>query len=229
MGLLDIIFPKYCVSCKKIGFYICADCFSKLSFCDYYVCLVCSKASIDGCTHPGCRGKYTIDGAFSSIFYKGVAKKLLYVFKYKPYVSQLREILGELFYEGIIQHQSFMEELSYNPVFVPIPLHQSKFNHRGYNQSEILAGELAKRFNLPMQHLLQRVKKTDSQVGLDREKRMDNIHHAFVLASNNKISQYPTIILVDDVLTTGSTLWEAAQVLKREGVRKVFGITLARD
>src|SRR3989344_150419 len=106
--VLDFLFPKYCVNCKKLGSYLCSDCFSYLSFDTQGMCLVCGHPSIDGLTHPRCRSSYAIDGAFSSIPYKGVAKKLLYVFKYKPYVTAIQNLLGDLFYEGIIQNESFI-------------------------------------------------------------------------------------------------------------------------
>lgn len=229
MGFLDFIFPKHCVSCKKLGDYICADCFSFLSFDVAYICLVCNRASIDGLTHPGCLGRYTIDGAFSSISYNRVAKKLVYAFKYKPYVSTLKSFLIDLFYEGIIQNEQVAKILQSYPLFIPIPLHISKLKSRGYNQSQLLAQGLSKKLNIPSIDILVRVKNTFSQVGLDQKKRKDNVHKAFSVVPNILLSQYPNIFLVDDVLTSGSTLLEAARVLKRHGAKKVWGVALARD
>lgn len=233
MSLLDLIFPKYCINCKKIGDYLCANCFSFLSFNDFELCLNCNKPSIDGLTHPYCKGKYIIDGAFSALAYKGVVKKLIYNFKYEPkFVSDLNSILVDLFYEALIQKERFAEicELFKNDlILVPVPLYSSKFKKRGYNQSELLAKGLSKRFRIPLFSVFERTKNTKTQVGLKKEERRENIKGAFELSFGISISKYPNILLVDDVLTTGSTLLEAANILKRNGAKGVWGITLARD
>jgi len=230
VGILDFIFPKHCVSCKKLGDYICADCFATISFNPYEICLVCNRGSIDGLTHPFCKSRYAIDGAFTSISYKGVVKKLVYQFKYKPFVSDLCNILVDLMYEGLIQKELFIKTIE-QPVMalVPIPLYKAKLRKRGYNQSKLLALGLSKKFNVPTVDMLIRVKNTPSQVGLERKKRIENITNAFSIAPNILTSKYLNIFLVDDVLTTGSTFLEAAKVLKRNGVKRVWGIALSRD
>lgn len=233
MGLLDFIFPKYCVNCRKLGFYLCSDCFSYLSFETNEICLLCQKRSINGFTHPGCQGKYAIDGAFSALNYKGVAKKLVYNFKYKPYLTDLKTVLVDLFYESLIQKEGFMNifktKFEFFPVLIPIPLYPSKLRKRGYNQAEIMVKELSKKFGFRAENVLERIKDTRSQVGLKQEERKENIKGAFRVKPNILVSQYPNIFLVDDVLTTGATLVEAANILKRNGAKKVWGIALARD
>ncbi len=229
MGLLDFLFPKYCVNCRKLGDYLCANCFSFISFADNSVCLVCNRGAIDSLTHPGCKGKYIINGCFSSLNYKGVVKKLIYQFKYKPYLSSLTEVLTELFYEGIIQSEQFQKAYDQKPILAPIPLHPSRFRQRGYNHAELLSLELSKKLNLPTINLLKRTKKTIYQYGLKRDKRKENLKNAFSPSPNILISQYPNIFLVDDILTTGSTLLEASYVLKRNGIKNIWGLTLAKD
>lgn len=237
MNVLDFLFPKRCVQCGKVGSFLCSNCFSYLSFDSPTFCLICRRPSVDSLTHPGCLRRYSIDGYFSSIPYNKTAQKLIYNFKYKPYLSSLSEFLGDLIYESLIQNEVFQRVLKNQEIkkwiFVPIPLYQSKLRIRGYNQSEILAKELGKRFEIDVQNLLKRVKDTKTQVGLKVEERKENVKRAFAF---NK-EQAPLrrgfagqgIFLVDDVVTTGSTLLEAAKVLKRRGFLKVFGITLARD
>lgn len=232
MGFLDFLFPKYCVNCKKLGAYLCADCFSYISFNTQELCLVCVRPSIDGLTHPGCRGRYAIDGAFSSIEYKGVVKKLVYKFKYQPHLADLRTVLVDLFYEGLIQKEEF--DRTYrgslvNLVLVSVPLHRSKLRTRGYNHAEILARGLSQKFNLPCYNMLERIKNTRSQVGLKKDERKENVKDAFLVSSGQLFPKHLTIFLVDDILTTGSTLLSAANTLKRAGVKKVFGLALAKD
>ena len=229
MGALDFLFPKYCVNCRKIGEYICANCFSFISFDVAMICLVCNRASIDGLTHPGCKAKYAIDGAFSAVSYKGIVKKLIYSFKYKPYLADLKKSLVELSYESIIQQEIFQQAYLSRPILVPIPLHQNRLRQRGYNHAKLLADGLSVKLTLPVLELLQRKKATKSQFGLKLKDRRENLKDAFTISPNSPIAQRPNILLVDDILTSGSTLLEAARILKKNGARKVWGLTLARD
>jgi ComF family protein len=232
MSILDLFFPKRCVACKKAGEYICSDCFSLISYTIAPRCLICQKLSLGGLTHPVCTTKYSIDGCFSGVAYKGVVKKLLYTFKYKPYLSNLEGFLGTLLYESLIQNEAYIQILSvHDPIFIPIPLSPQKFRQRGYNQAKLLAKELAKQTSGEVIEVLQRTRTTKPQYGLSREEREKNIKGAFEFNAKGKMqkAKVRNIFLVDDVVTTGSTLVEAANVLKRNGVEKVWGITLAQD
>lgn len=121
-----------------------------------------------------------------------------------------------------------MKSLQGNPVFIPIPLSHTKLRKRGYNHAEILAKNLGKRFGLGVQNVLKRVKETKPQYGLKREERIRNIRGAFGI-KNIKKTKSKVAFLVDDIVTTGSTLVEAANVLKRNGFTKVYGVILAQD
>ena len=227
MGFLDIFFPKRCVRCKKVGDYICSDCFARVSFDVRLICLVCGKNSIEGLTHPKCQGTYTIDGAFCGVVYKDIIRKLLYQLKYQPYLTDLKGVLTDLLYESLIQQQAFMSALFTNPILIPIPLSKKRLRERGYNQAAILAEGLATKFELPMQEILIREKETKPQYGLSKEDRGENIKGAFGIKT--KVLDWKSAFLVDDILTTGSTLYEAAKVLKKNGFTKVWGITFARE
>jgi len=192
-------------------------------------CVVCQRPAVFSYTHPICKNKYTIDGVFSSVVYTGVVKKLIYTFKYKPYLTQLSGLLTDLFYEGLIQKESFMKQVSSPSIFIPIPLHRTRFRNRGYNQSQLLAKGLEKKFGITVVDGLERVKKTKTQVGLSQTERQDNIKDAFMLKEQFILpfKKKKQVFLVDDVSTSGATLREAAKVLKKNGVEKVWGITLA--
>jgi len=228
MSLLDFVFPKYCVNCRRRGEYICANCFSFISFDVSMICLACNRPSLDGLTHPGCRTKYAIDGAFCAVAYKGIVKKLIYNFKYKPYLADLKNSLVELFYESIIQQEIFQKIYNLNPTLMPIPLHSKRLRSRGYNHSKLLAEGLAGKLNLKLIDALLRTRETKSQFGLKLKERKENLKDAFALNTKYKILN-TNMFLVDDILTTGSTLSEAAKILKRNGAKKVWGLTLARD
>jgi competence protein ComFC len=191
---------------------------------------VCNKPSIDGRTHPGCRTRYSLDGTFSAIAYKRIARRLLYQLKYQPYLTDLLPTLGELCCESLIQNELFVQLLKTTPLLVPIPLSAKRLRKRGYNQAALLAKELGKRFGMEVLPLLKRIKETKPQYGLKREERITNMKDAFML--NDKglmIEDKLIVILIDDVLTTGSTMSEAAKVLKKNGVREVWGVALAKD
>ncbi len=197
------------------------------------ICLSCNRQTIDGLTHPGCQGKYIIDGAFAAIVYKGIVKKLIYNFKYKPYLSDLKGSLVELFYEAIIQNEVFIRIIEQcnneTIVLVPTPLHKDRLRGRGYNHAKILAVGLSEKLGLKMIEMLGRTRATKSQFGLKLKERKENLEDTFSILPDIQVSQYPNIFLVDDILTTGSTLFEAAKTLKRKGAKKVWGLTLARD
>lgn len=228
MSLLDLLFPKHCIGCKKSGEYLCPYCFATISFDPQMTCTVCNRASLDGKTHPVCRGKYTLDGAFAAVSYKGTVRKLVYQLKYQPYLTDLLSDIGSLCYEALIQQEIFVRLISAKPILVPIPLSTKKLRKRGYNQAELLAKELGRRFGLEVLPILKRVKETKPQYGLKREERMENMKGAFEI--NGKIkNEKRVVILVDDVLTTGSTMQEGARVLKKEGFTKVWGLALTKD
>jgi len=191
------------------------------------ICLVCNRPSIDGLTHPGCKSRYAIDGAFCAVSYKSTVRKLIYNFKYKPYLSDLTETLVGLFYESLIQQEIFQKAYALSPILVPVPLSTKRLRKRGYNHAKLLAQGLSKNLNLKIMEVLQRVKETKTQHGLKLKDRKENLKGAFIL--NTKCLMPDTIFLVDDILTSGSTLLEAARILKRNGAKKVWGLTLARD
>jgi competence protein ComFC len=229
-NLLDFIFPKKCVVCRKHSSYLCEKCFAFLSFDAKSLCLLCNNPTFNNLTHPRCRRKQGIDGCFSALVYNKTVQKLIFNFKYKPYLADLKTVLTDLFYESIIQNEQFQSQIEKSEwILVPIPLSSRKLRKRGYNQAEILAKELAKKLSFPAQNLLVRTKETKTQVGLTNLQRKLNVKDVFLIKIPNVKLKTKNILLVDDVVTTGSTLLEAAKILKKSGVSKVFGLTLARD
>ncbi len=198
MGILDFIFPKRCINCQKIGEYVCSGCFVFLSFDTKSQCLVCRRQSLNNLTHKACLKKDKIDGYFSGIAPNRLSYKLLSRFKSKPYLSDLADFLSELFYESLIQNENFMNLIEKDKFAMSsVSLNSSKLKKRGYNQATLLAKKLSKKLNIPFVELSQKAK----------------------IRGNN-------ILIVDDIVKTGSTLKAIAFVLKQSGARKVFGLTL---
>lgn len=242
MGLLDFFYPKRCVGCGVAGEYLCSSCFSYISFMDGGFCAVCQRSAIGGLTHPVCRGRYEIDGVFASVVYAGVVKRLVYRFKYSPYLLDIRHVLADLFYEGLIQKEGFVrlldEDRESKGFFVAIPLHKNRMRERGYNQAEVLAKGFVERLNkgsgvengkVVMGGMLERVKETVAQFGLSKDERSENVNGAFVLGKGweQRLRGCGVVFLVDDIVTSGATFREVAKVLKKAGVGKVYGVAFA--
>ncbi len=242
MSLLDLIYPKRCVGCGVYSSYLCSKCFAYITFANHGYCVACQRNTIDGLTHPGCRSKYEIDGVFASVTYSGVVKRLIHQFKYSPYILDLRNLLSDLFYEGIIQNELFSKLLAEKCAFVPIPLHRNRILQRGYNQSHVLAEGLLKRLKkesfrlekneknlIVMTELLQRPKQTRPQFGLSQKDRLENMSGAFSVKPNLLVNmnQRPVVFLIDDILTTGATFREAGRILRRAGLGRIYGVALA--
>lgn len=225
MDLLGILFPRRCVDCGKIGKYFCERCAGKIKFITHPICPVCEGASIDGVTHPRCQTRYSIDGLTSFFRYDGAVRKAVKLLKYRFVTDLAKEFVD------LIPSSSFQSAINNRPsiIFIPVPLHPSRLRFRGFNQAEVLGKLLARKLNIPARtNIIVRIKKTIPQVEMkDRKKRLQNMENVFAITPNILVSQYPNIILFDDVFTTGATLRSAANILKRKGVKSVWGMTLA--
>lgn len=111
-------------------------------------------------------------------------------------------------------------------VIVPIPLGKKRLRQRGYNQSEILAYEVSKKTGIPICHALKRVIETKPQAELPREERASNVENCF--GATGETVKGKTILLLDDVTTSGSTMTQAASVLKTCGAKKIYALALSK-
>ena len=231
MNLLDFLFPRRCIGCGKLGKYFCQKCSAKIKLIAQPICPVCERNAISGITHPRCQTRYTLDGLSSFFRYDGIIRSAIKKIKYR-FASDLSTELINLIPSTSISQltiRQLADQFNNETILTPIPLHPTRLRFRGFNQAEILGKLLAKRLNIPLKsETLRRVKKSRPQVEMkDRKKRLSNMEGSFSLSPNILISQYPSILMFDDVFTTGATLRSAANVLKRAGAIKVWGITLA--
>jgi len=149
-------------------------------------------------------------------------------FKYR-FTKELAEYFGDLIAQKL-------RELSMNKgktnILIPVPLHKKRLNYRGFNQAELIAKSVCERVgDSRISHLLRRVKNTSQQAKLNKKERHDNLEDAFVLESGllqESGLQNSVYFIVDDVCTTGSTLENCAKVLKESGLKKVYGLVVAR-
>lgn len=160
---------------------------------------------------------------------------------YGAYDGELRELIHLLKYDQVHPAASVLArmlvlavaklELSNDIMVVPVPLHASKRRQRGFNQAELIAQNALKtmhekRFQLAT-NVLERVRPTISQIGLTRHQRQENIRGAFKVVHLSKVSGRD-VLLVDDVMTTGTTAAECARVLRRAKAKNVWVATVAR-
>ena len=238
--LKDLLFPKFCLGCKREGAYLCQDCRSLLDINEFNYCL-CDKNPfrLPDSSNKGkcqkCQNK-KLSGLYFALPYKEreLTRKLIYQFKYQPYLKELAETLASILVEHFIISQKNTDEIWENSVLIPVPLHKKKLKERGYNQSEELAKELAKILKIPViSNYLIKTKSTASQMELSKEQREKNLLNAFAIKIGGTSDVLPIsgkkVFLVDDVYTTGSTMEECARVLKDAGLKNIWGITIARE
>lgn len=189
--------------------YYCVDC--KTPFLNHFPLDEHSRCSL-------CRlGLNGFDTVYTFGSYEATLRQLIHLFKYNQ-MRPLAKPLGALMARAIPREQRF-------DLIVPMPLHWKKRWSRGYNQSELLAREIARRWGVPVKKIVRRVKATAPQAGLTNSKRRLNVRGAFAASANLKGLR---VLLVDDVLTTGATASACARVLKRAGASHVTVAAVAR-
>jgi len=165
------------------------------------------------------RGALGFDAAYSFGFYEDELRELIHLFKYGR-IQTLSKPLGRLLALALPRDQVY-------DVIVPMPLHWRKRWQRGFNQSQLLASEIGRRLNVPVQNALRRVRFTSAQAGLTNAKRRLNVSGAFRARKKNSLAG-KQVLLVDDVMTTGASAASCARALKLAGARHVTLLTLAR-
>lgn len=215
--VLDLLFPRQCIFCGTNGRNICAECIkSKFEFYNYQTCHVC-KLKTDGYVHEKCKDKTNIDGVIICVHYNNSAKVVIEEMKYKSHFA-ISEDMGE-----IMKRVFLSKQIKYE-IAMPVPLHWFKKNYRGFNQAELLANKVFGKKKVVDD--IKRIRKTKTQVGMTRDERIENLKEVFKLKDS---IDFRSVILVDDVMTSGTTLEECAKTLKVGGVRKVYGLVFARD
>ena len=235
---LDLLFPVRCLICLKSSpptegqeDYVCSSCLEKVKFKVEPECTFCSSRSLNGQTCPFCRQDHYLDFLWAAADYEeSIVKKALWAFKYR-FIKDLQMPLANLLEDYLRRKKidKLLENYHQQILLVPIPLHQRRFNWRSYNQSQLLAQSLAKKFNLKMENnVLLRLKHKTPQAELkDKRERTRNSKNIFACPRSDLV-QGKVVILVDDISTTGSTLDEAARILKKSGAEKVIGLVVAK-
>lgn len=217
--LISLIFPKICLECEVNGFSLCPQCAKKIRLLKTTICIYCGKISPRGKICSSCRGKSCLTGIIIGVKYSGTIKEVIHSFKYEGN----RDLLPPL--GNILVNKLDETRISGDKIITFVPLHKKKENIRGFNQSELLARYLANKTSNKCKKLLIRTKFTKPQIGLTKEGRKNNLEKAFRAIDKNMKGK--TIILIDDVCTTGATLEECARQLRIAGARQIWGLVIA--
>lgn len=163
------------------------------------------------------------DVARAALIHEGASRHLIHAFKYN-HKTHLRRPLALLTIELL---KNFIQDEK-PELILPVPLHINRLRKRGFNQAVLLGELLSREWKIPMERrTLLRLRRTEPQVYLSAAERLENVKNAFGLSETAVISG-KRILLLDDVITTGSTVDECARILKKAGASRVSVITVAR-
>jgi competence protein ComFC len=211
------------------------DCILGLIYCGDEKCVICKRDVYDDenicevCKKDIkiCRTGFKIEknncqfDCYSSSYYSGVMMELIIKLKYK---SSFRsgDVIASYMKDTICSNNIFFDVLTY------VPMTEKSFKNRGYNQGEYLAKILGKYFKKPVVHCLAKTTDTMDQIGLSREERWDNMYGSFKVCDVHHIKN-KSILLVDDVITTGATVFCCSFELLKNGAKKVNVLTGAKS
>jgi ComF family protein len=238
-SLLDLIYPSRCLICQdfldgnsldmdhaRVSF--CRACFNNFQEVTSPLCPLCGRPflsgiDVDHLCEDCLRKRPFYEAAAAPYIFEGPVMAAIHQFKYagKSHMAKsLGPILGEFAAKWLHSREGILT--------MPIPLHPKRLRERGFNQSLLLARHVGRELYTELDFLsLRRVRYTKPQTGLGKEERRKNVRRAFELRGAQSVKG-KTILLVDDVATTGNTLNECAKVLKRAGAEKVLCLVLAR-
>lgn len=210
-----------CLGCGREGEWLCEKCnhFSQAPS----ACPFCHQASVTNATCATCKSGKALDGVVAVTSYQApLVHEIVHGYKFKfwkgiyyPLAKHMAEILDT---------QAFIPAATF---LIPIPLHASRLRFRGFNQSAYLARVIAEEKKLAYKDALVRVKATQQQARLHIHERIRNVSNAFQVRPGLDFTQ-KSVILIDDVFTTGATLDAAARVCKQAGAKRVWGLVFAK-
>ncbi|MEG1612550.1 MAG: ComF family protein [Clostridia bacterium] len=222
----DALYPKNitCVNCgaelvSSTRFSLCAKCMSELPRVGNHKCLTCGVEINNEAQY--CINCMNNDHFFemnrSPLKYEGIGVSLIKKFKFgnKQYIAdELAKMMCDEYFEANFSCD----------VVVAVPMSEMELRERGYNQSSLLAKAISARLNLPYTETLLKVRDTSDQKHLKGRDRRDNLKGVFYVADNSMIKG-KTVLLIDDVFTTGATINECSRTLKKHSARSVYSLT----
>jgi ComF family protein len=225
-SIINWIFPKKCISCGREiteESVFCPACFKDIVFVDYPYCKCCGKQ-----LHPPYSEDFACDVCQNTDRYFDLCRALfLYNRTSKKIIMRIKKEADESVARACVELlcSKYLNTFKNVDVIVPVPLHIARLLYRGFNQSEIIAKHISKVTEIPSNNdIIKRIKKTKSQQNKGIEERRENVRGAFDVVSD--VSGL-SVLLVDDVMTTGATLSECSKTLKEHGASQVCCATIA--
>ncbi len=220
--IADFLFPSSCVNCGKVisikQDFLCNKCFQEIIFIDKK-CEICSGVLIDDrCAICSDRKLYVLKN-FTIAEYRGVMKEILHNYKFNK-KRRLHLHLSKLAYKKIGSQSDLFD------LITSVPMSRKKKWQRGFNQSEIIAKRLSRKLNKVYHPLLKEKSRFKTQRELGYRERFLNILDRYKISNKNINGK--SILLIDDVFTTGATINECARILKSFGATRVYSLTMAR-
>jgi len=228
-----VLFPSFCHICSVLlerqgERLVCLDCWENLEPLLAAHCVCCGRffdGTVDSHVCSACvESPPSFIRHRSACRYRGVAKELILLYKYRR-LRALGPDLARFLYAGLNEDAGLWWGAD---VLIPVPLHPRRQRQRGFNQSELLAGELSNLTGISMHAgLLRKRRDALPQTSLTGESRRDNLLGAYCV-KNGRVLSDQVVILVDDVFTTGSTLQECSRTLLEAGAREVRAVSIAQ-
>lgn len=236
--MLDLLYPPVCALCGTNlihGRALCDACDADLPRLAAPFCQSCGEmfpGKIDGpFACPNCSElSFAFEFARPATVRDDRTLDLIHRLKYGREIHVAGE-LGRLASEAFAADPRLAPALDARWPLVPVPLHRKRLRHRHFNQAGEIARALAGHTGLPVLHALRRIRQTDTQTRLNRKQRMENLRGAFQITRQGRRwieSSAAGAVLIDDVLTTGSTVHECAKTLHHAGFRRVVVVTVMR-
>ncbi|MCX7912834.1 MAG: ComF family protein [Dehalococcoidales bacterium] len=219
---LDLLFPQWCLGCGREGSLICEACRRALPFISSPVCGRCGRP-LGGGDCSACQDMPgEIDGIRAPFVFDGIVRRAVHELKYRN-LRALAPVLAGFLADCLCRYTLGGD------VIVPMPLHPRRLRERGYNQAELLAGELGRLAGLPVDRkALRRIRHAPTQVNsAGLRERLENVRGAFSCWHGGLAGK--RVILVDDVVTSGATMNAAAGALKEAGAVAVWGLAVALE
>lgn len=227
-SLLEVLWPTRCIICDLPDHLICPQCLKHLPYIDYWQACKCCGAEYGQVLCCECNSMilatrglehYPLDGCVSVFRLTPTSRRIVTMYKDRN-EKRLSLPLAHLLANIIVP------AWKHDAIICPIPARPSAKRRRGFDHMETIAADLQAISNMPYSALLQTTKGGDQRV-LNAKERLKNMKDSFQIKP--EVDTLPArVIIIDDVLTTGSTLFAAAHTLKQAGVNEVFGVTLAR-
>lgn len=216
---VDVVYPKRCAGCDRRGVWLCPDCDGALP-----------RYSRPWCPHCG------VPESYARCACPSLPEQLAMVRSVGPFAGWLREAIHRLKYHGEWARADDLGGLLADAIVdlprcdlvLPVPLHPSRRKLRGFNQSALLAEAIGRSHSLAVGNVLIRTRRTHAQVDLHAAARATNVAGAFAVAGNVALTG-KSVLIVDDVITTGATLAACTDALREAGAETVAAATLARD